>query len=90
MSADLPYRVPTIRRNTVTKALSPITNSYYPLGVTVPRDVINAARDDMVFPFITCEHSIVDKNQSPYEPFLLTASIASQTRTDPDTSPLAT
>jgi hypothetical protein len=49
MSTDLTYRVPTVGSNTVTKALSAIANRYNALGVSVPRYVIYATGNNVIF-----------------------------------------
>jgi hypothetical protein len=60
MPANLPYRVPTIRRYAVTETLAPIADRYNPLGVSVPCNVIYAARDNVIFTWMICQRTNIN------------------------------
>ena len=48
MSTDLPHRVPTISRDTVSEFLLAVADGYDALAVSVPGEIIDAAADDWV------------------------------------------
>ncbi len=77
----------------MTEALLPITDGNDALRVAIPRNVVDSAGDDVVLAYLG-----VDIDQPverwveclPPTPLVVPSPTQSQTRTVPDTSPLAT
>lgn len=87
MTTYLSYRVPAICCYTMSESFFAVSYGYYALRVAVPGYIVYATGYDMVFTYPAM--SVLERRCriGRMEPLVFTASTASHTFTDPETSP---
>ena len=92
VSRDLSHAVATVGGDAVSKALLSIANRYDALRIAVPCQVVDAACDDVVFACCLSASLLTSSEAADGYciPFVAPSPAQSQTRTVPETSPLAT